>query len=97
MHQGLGDTAHKEADKDIPNEMKHYFLLLTSDFPKITRSNIRTRGRELRKSFASFGRGRSWVVIPVTLGASRRRILPLLSQANDHRNAASSAVVRIAR
>jgi hypothetical protein len=44
MHERLGDTTHEEADKDIPDEVKHYFLLLTPDFAKITRSNIRTAG-----------------------------------------------------
>jgi hypothetical protein len=42
MHERFGDTTHKETDKDIPNEMKHCFLLLTPDSTKITGSNIRT-------------------------------------------------------
>ncbi len=27
MHERLGDTTYEEADKDIPNEMKHIFVL----------------------------------------------------------------------
>jgi hypothetical protein len=36
MHQSFGDATHEEADKDIPDEMKHCFLLLTPDFETIT-------------------------------------------------------------
>jgi hypothetical protein len=49
MHERLGDTTHKEADEDIPNEVKHYFLLLTRDSGEITRSNIRIAGQKLFK------------------------------------------------
>jgi len=41
MHERLGDTTYKEPSKDIPNEVKHVFLLLTPDFAKLTGSNIR--------------------------------------------------------
>jgi hypothetical protein len=27
MHERLGDTTHEEANKDVPDEMKHIFLL----------------------------------------------------------------------
>ena len=30
MHQGLGHTTHQEADKDIPNEMKHDFVVTSA-------------------------------------------------------------------
>jgi hypothetical protein len=53
VHERFGDTTHKEADKDIPDEMKHYFLLLTPDSAKITSSNIRTAGAQPFKNFAS--------------------------------------------
>jgi hypothetical protein len=49
MHERLGDTTHEEANKDIPDEMKHYFLLSTPDSGKITRSNTRTAGQRLLK------------------------------------------------
>ncbi len=29
MHERLGNTARKETDDDVPNKMKHYFLLLS--------------------------------------------------------------------
>ena len=27
VHERLGDATHEEADKDIPNEMKHIFVV----------------------------------------------------------------------
>jgi hypothetical protein len=30
MHERLGDTTCEEADEDIPNEMKHYFVLTST-------------------------------------------------------------------
>jgi hypothetical protein len=55
VHEGLGDTTHEEADKNIPNEMKHRFLLLTPDSAKITRSNIKLRRQKLSKITAAGG------------------------------------------
>jgi hypothetical protein len=49
MHERLGDTTCEEADEDIPNEVKHYFLLLTPDSAEIARSNIRIAGQKLFK------------------------------------------------
>ena len=53
MHERLGHAAHEEADEDIPNEVKHIFLL-TPDSAKITRSNIRTVEAQPRKISMGF-------------------------------------------
>ena len=42
VHEGLCDTTHEEPNKDIPNEMKHCFLLLTLDSATVNRSNIKS-------------------------------------------------------
>jgi hypothetical protein len=51
VHERLGDAAHKEPDKDIPNEMKHYFLLVTSAIWKstlaIAKSPIESHAKEM--------------------------------------------------
>jgi len=51
MHERLGDTTYEEADEDVPNEVKHYFLLLTPDSAEVTRSNIRIAGQKPFKIF----------------------------------------------
>jgi hypothetical protein len=46
VHEGLSDTSRKKADKDIPNEVKHIFLLLTSAIWKSTRSDSKIADRK---------------------------------------------------
>jgi hypothetical protein len=45
MHERLGDTTHDEANKDIPNEMKHIFVV-TSAISKFNRSNSKIVDRK---------------------------------------------------
>jgi hypothetical protein len=51
VHERLCDTTHEEPNKDIPNEMKHYFLLLPPDSAEINRSSIRSADQKLFKIF----------------------------------------------
>jgi hypothetical protein len=30
MHERFGDTTHEEANKDVPNEMKHIFVVTSA-------------------------------------------------------------------
>src|SRR6266498_3743747 len=65
MHERLGDTTYEEADEDVPNEVKHYFFLLTPDSAEVTRSNIRIAGQKLFKISSGntrvLYRNRTWI------------------------------------
>jgi hypothetical protein len=71
MHERLGDTTYEEADEDVPNEVKHYFLLLTPYSAEITRSNIRTAGQKLFK--ISNGNTRALALCRTRPGSRRYR------------------------
>jgi hypothetical protein len=43
MHERLGDTTCEEADEEIPNEVKHIFLV-TSTIGNSTRSDSKIAG-----------------------------------------------------
>jgi hypothetical protein len=51
MHERLGDTTNEEANKHIPNEMKHCFLLVTPAIWKstvaIAKSAIQSHAKEM--------------------------------------------------
>jgi hypothetical protein len=67
MHERLGDTTRNEADKDIPNEVKHCFLLLTPEFAKITGSNIRTASQKRCKNSSQFSKFFLFLVVLMLL------------------------------
>ena len=45
MHERLGDTTYEEADEEIPNEVKHIFLV-TSTIGNSTRSDSKIADRK---------------------------------------------------
>ena len=45
VHERLGDTTYEEADEEIPNEVKHIFLV-TSTIGNSTRSDSRIANRK---------------------------------------------------